>query len=427
MSIEVIQGKGTSWEIKPGVYRYRFNLGKDPISGKYLYSPKRTLHCVSKTKRGREAELRDAMESYRRELIQGIAPKKTIPLTVADYTNQFHQLRKGTMKSELSYKREELDIKHINEIFGDIKLTALKPMTIKSAYAQIRETGRFSESELHKIHAKLSQIMKEAVEDELIHKNPCAHISVPRPASAERQALSAEEAQRLRSLLLSQIKENYRQGVKLMALQSIPHLIGTLLLLDTGMRRGEMLGLTWEHVDLEAGSIYICLQYAQDKVLREPKSRNSKRHISISNETVEILTLWKEKQKTYLKLISSRQSETTPVINNDYGKHMDPDNYNRWFRLWCSKNGFGSFSEETEEYYDSMGRKRYKRRGYQGLTPHMLRHTQATLLIGASTDIKTVQSRLGHSDVNLTLNTYSHAIAANDKAAAEVFYDMTTK
>ena len=78
-------------------------------------------------------------------------------------------------------------------------------------------------------------------------------------------------------------------------------------------------------------------------------------------------------------------------------------------------------SEEPEVYQDAAGKRRVRKRGYEGLMPHMLRHTQATLLIGANTDIKTVQSRLGHSSAELTLNIYSHAIEAKDKAAADAF------
>ena len=100
---------------------------------------------------------------------------------------------------------------------------------------------------------------------------------------------------------------------------------------------------------------------------------------------------------------------------------MDPDNYNRWFREWCVKHEFGRYTEEPEVYQDAAGKRRVRKRGYEGLMPHMLRHTQATLLIGANTDIKTVQSRLGHSSAELTLNIYSHAIEAKDKAAADAF------
>lgn len=410
MAEEIVKGLGTSWEIKPGVYQFRFNMGKDPETGKYRYSPKRTLHCVGKTKRGREAELRAAMEAYKQELNTGNAVAKTSRNTVGEYADRFHTLRKGTMGSELSYKREELEIRHIKELFGDCRLTDLRPAAIKEKYAKVRETGRFSESELHKIHTKLNQIMKEAMNDELIVRNPCEKISVPRPPSKERQALDASEAARLYECLVSE------------PLSACT--VGTLLLLDTGMRRGEMLGLCWKCVDLEAGTIYIVQQYANDKTLRTPKSTSGRRLIHVSDNMKLILGEWQQVQTEYLEQIAMRPTEDMCVVNNDLGGFMDPNNFNRWFRQWCVDHGFGTYSEDVEYYTDAAGRKRQRKIGYQGLTPHMLRHTQATLLIGANTDIKTVQSRLGHSSVVLTLNTYSHAIAAKDAEAANMFSEV---
>lgn len=137
-----------------------------------------------------------------------------------------------------------------------------------------------------------------------------------------------------------------------------------------------------------------------------------------------VLARWKNEQEQYLASIALKPTPTTPVVNNDLGNHLDPDGFNRWFRDWCCDNGFGQRAEETEHYIDSQGRSRTRKKGYKGLTPHMLRHTQATLLIGANTDVKTVQSRLGHSSASMTLNTYSHALDARDKEAVEAFSSL---
>lgn len=104
---------------------------------------------------------------------------------------------------------------------------------------------------------------------------------------------------------------------------------------------------------------------------------------------------------------------------------MNPNNFSRWFRFFCADNDFGRFTEDPYEY-NYKGKKLKRGKNYKGLTPHMLRHTQATLLIGSGADMKTVQARLGHSDASLTLRTYSHAIPANDKAAAETFSSLLT-
>lgn len=421
---ETINGKGTAWEVKPGVYQFYFSLGKDPETGKYRKSPRRTLHCTRKNKRGREAELRSAMEAYKQELETGIVAPKSAAKTVGEYALEFHELRKGTMRSELSYEREKVDIDHINELFGAVKLMALNAPIIKAKYAQVRKEELFSESEIHKIHAKLSQIMKEAVQDELLTKNPCSSVSVPRPQPKERKSLSIEEAARLLECLSRDYEERKASNHSVSSTQSMPHLIGVMLLVTTGMRRGEMLGLTWEHVRFDKNDVYICQQYAKDCVLREPKSKKSKRAIHLDKTMINVLSEWKALQSEYLEAISARQTESSPVINNELGGHMNPDNFNRWFRGWCVKNDFGRYEGSCTEYRDANGVKRYRKTGYHGLTPHMLRHTHATLLIGASTDIKTVQARLGHSSIDLTLNIYSHAIAANDEKAAETFSSL---
>ena len=79
---------------------------------------------------------------------------------------------------------------------------------------------------------------------------------------------------------------------------------------------------------------------------------------------------------------------------------------------------------EITHYIERDGKMYARGTKYSGLTPHMLRHTQATLLIGENVDIKTVSSRLGHSTVKLTLDTYAHAIAAKDQAAANTIGNL---
>ena len=102
---------------------------------------------------------------------------------------------------------------------------------------------------------------------------------------------------------------------------------------------------------------------------------------------------------------------------------MDGHNYSRAFRLFAAKNGFGSF-EGSREVVGSDGVKRTRYTGYSGLKPHELRHTQATLLVGANADIKTIQARLGHASPSTTLSIYSHFIEANDQKAASVLDDL---
>ncbi len=81
------------------------------------------------------------------------------------------------MGSPLSYEREELDIRHIQELFGDIDIKDIKPGDVRKAYSASRESGRFSESKIRRIHVKLRQVLQTAVDDDIIAKNPCQAVS----------------------------------------------------------------------------------------------------------------------------------------------------------------------------------------------------------------------------------------------------------
>lgn len=401
---------------KPGTYRLYFSLGKDPESGKYLRSKKRTYHCRSKNPKNWPKELENALANYRRELEGETEPKDRLR-TVSDYADDFHSLREGTMGSPLAYEREGYDIRHIRELFGDTRLRTLKPDDIKHAYAEARRTGRFSESEIRRIHVKLKQVLQEAVDNELIGRNPCNGIKLPKPNVEARQALSAEEAARLLSCLLAE--------------EPSPGIACTLLLLECGLRKGEALGLSWEDYDTsnpDAPVLRIVHQYTSDMTLRAPKSRMSRRVIAVNETLRGWLDQWRSIQREELTRVSLEQEGATPIVHSigivsgPDGKRatvtrMEGHNFSRWFRDFCVDNGFGEYGTVTKTFVRD-GKTHVRGKDYKGLVPHALRHTQATLLIGSGSDIKTVQARLGHASPSTTLSIYAHAIEANDRTAS---------
>ena len=408
---------------KPGTYRLYFSLGKDPETGKYPRSKKRTYHCGSKNPKNWPKELENALAAYRKELEGETEPKDRLR-TVSDYADDFHALREGTMGSPLAYEREGYDVRHIRELFGDTRLRALRPDDIKHAYAEARRTGRFSESEIRRIHVKLKQVLQQAVDNELIERNPCNGIKLPKPNVEARQSLSAEEATRLLSCLLAE--------------EPCPGVTCTLLLLECGLRKGEALGLSWEDYDTsdpENPMLRIIHQYTNDKTLRAPKSHMSRRVIAISKTLKDYLDQWREIQREELARYGIAQEGDTPIVHgirvveDGDGKHavltrVDGHNYSRWFRDFSVDNSFGEYETVTKTFVRN-GKTHIRGRHYKGLVPHALRHTQATLLIGSGSDIKTVQARLGHASPSTTMGIYAHAIEANDRKAADAFDAIT--
>ena len=448
----LVIGKGTKQKRGPNTWRYRHSLGKDPATGKYRYSPWRTIH----TSKSREVDA--ALEEYKVELNNGIFVQKATD-TIGEYAFHFHSNRENEL-TPLAYKREELDIKHIAVLFDKIRLQELRSFMIEDAYAKARKERLFSESELSKIHMKLRQVLDHAMRDELIVKNPASDIKVARPYGKERETLVASEAERLRSLLLD---------------TPSAHSTCVLLMLDTGMRRGEALGLTWKNVKVNGTErlVLIRQQFAADKQIRKPKSRSGSRSIAISEELADYLKGWRKTQKDDLAALGLDQTGGTPLVHclsRDRDTKcaeagfMDPNNFDRWFRSFCVEHGFGRYEGKRKVRYVSRTvngkttRKAYSEQewaeletligkhpeireeehihvyktenrpfGYTGLHPHMLRHTQATLLIAAGVDPKTVQARIGHASISTTLDIYSHALPENDKRASDVFSSMLAK
>jgi integrase len=401
-----ITGRGIIEKDKrsPKTWKITHYLGEKDENGRYKRAPKRTVH-------GSKADAYKALEEYRKEL-EATSYMKPTKLTVGEYARRFHEQRDGEMRSPLSYQRERLDVEHIEQYFGDVGLKELTPDILRQRYAKIRKKGDLSEDGLYKMHSKLRQVLKTAYTDELILRNPCDMVHISRPVPAERKALSAEDAQRF-------YKELFTEDIS-------AQILALVLLVMTGMRRGEVLGLTWKYVDLDGCRLYVAYQYASDKNLREPKSKQSRRWISFSQEVCTILEDWKAIQKDYMECYGLEQTDKTPVVNNDEGGFLDPSNFERWFRNFSVDHGFGKFTRDVRET-NFKGKHIKRGKGYEGLTLHGLRHTQATLLIAAKADWKTVQQRLGHAQASTTMNIYAHAVGANDIEAADTISNILTQ
>lgn len=406
--MEII-GNGTISEVKPGkIYRIRHNVGKDPATGAYLKSPWRTVYC---TKR----QARDELAKYKQELIEqdelAHAPQKMPMPTIREYADSYlNQRMTNRQLAKATISRNTCDCAHVVKLFGDFKLDEITPDIINARCSAYRLAEGMSLNVIYRVAKFLKTLYRRAVIDGLIPygRNPCLGINIDKPEPSDRRSLTVDEFKRLNEIVETHELDSCVVAVK----------IG----IATGMRRGEVLGLQWSAVDLDACKIKVVQQCIKNKVIKKPKSRSGIRTLCIDQSTVTYLKRWREKQAILLRENGTEQALDSPVISSGDGGFIDPTCFLRWFQGFCVENGFGEY-KVVEEYRDGQGKnggwKRTRRKGYEGLCFHELRHTQATLLIGSRCDIKTVQHRLGHADVQTTLNIYAHAIDANDKAAAE--------
>ena len=219
----LISGRGTGWKDKrsPNTYRYYFSLGvKDPKTGRYKRSPTYTVRCKTKT------EAKAAMQAKLAEInSSGTITKTKKPTLLASYCWAFHENR-DTELAPTSYEREAYDCRHIEDLFGAFQtIEGLTPDLIEETYAEARRTGKYKPSELVRINAKLRQILSNAVAKRIIDRNPCATVHVRRPRN-KRESLTIDQVATLCTHL---------QHIELTA-----EAVGTLVLVYTGMRKGEM-------------------------------------------------------------------------------------------------------------------------------------------------------------------------------------------
>ena len=238
------------------------------------------------------------------------------------------------------------------------------------------------------IHTVLDQAMKEG----LIPSNPADRVILPKAEKKEVNYFQPETAAAIRDALET-------EPIKWQML--------THMLLITGARRGEILGLKWCNVDFKGSRIYVCnnILYTPERGIYEdtPKTERSKRYISLPAETMRMLKkyqLWQFEER--LRLGEYFQDQGF-VFAQDNGKPMHPDTVTDWL---------GKFS---------------KRHGLPHINPHAFRHTMASMLFFNGVDSVSISKRLGHAQVSTTANIYAHVVEEADKKNAEILSDIFLK
>lgn len=341
-------------------------------------------------------------------------------MSIGSYLDYYHVTRLGAVRDS-TYEREGQLVKTAKTLFDEEPLSSLTVPLIRQTYADARHERVMTESQLFEVGKLIRRALNQAVEDELIERNPACSIKLIAPEYKVKETLEAVQA--------ADFKRN------LLSLPMSPCQIATLLLLETGMRRGEVLGLQWENVSVTDRRIAVKQQLTKEMRIAPPKSKMSNRTLSISPSMAETLGLWMELQKeqfesrgipwTEYAFVAHTFSDKAPIHGEPKGSgYIQPRNYNRWFEMFCVDNGYGRYAQNIRTI-KRKGRTYIRGEAYEGITPHSLRHTQSTLLIGAGVDVKTVQARLGHSSPDITLSLYTRAVSQNDLVASALFDSIT--
>jgi integrase len=251
---------------------------------------------------------------------------------------------------------------------------------------RIRFDGKkkpLSNESISKVFHILTAMLHDAVEWQLLDSNPCDN--VPRPKMAHNKISLPPE-------------KDITRMIGCLANVSLKYKALMFLAIVTGLRRGEILGLKWSDINLDDGLLRVerTIQVIQKKlVIKEPKTTGSRRTVSLSKLVVKLLIAHKEKQDERKKVLANKWHDTNWVFTTWDGRNMHPSTPTQWFLDFQKANNLPHMSF------------------------HSLRHLSATILIAEGIPLKSVSSRLGHSDIRTTANIYTDALQSVDRTAAD--------
>lgn len=267
------------------------------------------------------------------------------------------------------------------------KITAV--LSNPALFEPVNDCGTLSDSTVIKYHRLLSSILTTAVQWQVIPSNPCSRVKPPHTEYKEAPVLDKEDVKRL---------------IQCLDDEPLKYKTAVMLILYTGMRRGELCGLNWDDIDLNNGIIHITktLLYTPSKGLYEdtPKTRQSDRAVNIPDDMIELLKAYRSEQEENRCLCGDLWQNNNKVFKTDFGGVMRPDTLTAWFKKFI------------------------RRHNLPDAHIHTLRHVSATLLIASGVDLATISGRLGHANKSTTLNIYTHAIKSADALAAEKLKNM---
>lgn len=355
---------------KNGETRYLFQtyLGIDPATGKERRTTRRGFKTMKEAKQAERNLLLDVEEnglpSNQSDGFQDPTFEELASLWLENYKTTVKPSTFENVKSKVEKMTEE----H----FDGLKL---KKITVAYCQKVVIELSKTYVLYNHYLSV-INRIFKYAVLMDILDSNPFDKVIKPK----------SRQTQRKGNFLT---KEELREFLKLAQTATLSYFFPLVHLMSyTGLRQGEALALKWSDIDFENKKITVdktATRIKEKQTLQTPKTKNSKRVISIDPTTLSILKSWKKNQiKIYFKNGKHFEGDENFIFTNQRGEWVHIHNFIRYFKRFIADHKI------------------------KPITPHGLRHTHASLLFSAGVEPKNISDRLGHSTVQITLDLYTH-------------------
>ena len=361
-----------------GRYLYRYKAPDDKI--KVVYA--RTL-----------AELREKEAAIQKDLLDGIntaGNRKTLnQLFYTDFMEIKKNLRPSTKDNYLRTWKN-----YIPDSLAAMKVTSIKVSHIKKLYAELEAKG-LAKSTIKLVHNILSPCLQIAVDDHIIRENPAVKVKYNGPKK-ERSAITADQQERL--LDFCRNSNTYCDRYPLL-----------MFALATGLRVGELTGLTWQDIDMRNGIIHITHQ------LQYLKSGTDKTHFFMSPLKTEAgirdipLNKTMRKALNEQKKLALMQGRTGTVTIDGFTDFL----FTSKSGMPYATNAINSFLKNIVEAYNkkelaTAEAERREPRILPHISAHILRHSCCTRMAEAGVSLKTTQKTMGHKSAKITMDIYTH-------------------
>lgn len=348
-----------------GTYEYKATVGKT-LDGKLIRKSFYSGISVADAKaKAEEYKVKQAVINT-----VGVTAETASDITFEVWAQKWLTVYKKPHVTENTYRLTYLNSveKHLIPYFGKAELKNIRSIDVQNFF--VTKQNDLSESMLDKLHMCLFGIFETAIDNDLIYKNPVKNTTYTSNVPARTKTVWSEAEIKLATPFL---KAQFPQG---------------WVLLETGLRRGELLGLMWSDVDIDNKTLSVNRSIAEKKgggVEIRPPKWNSYRTIPISQELVDLLR--------------ELPRDTLYVFPNILNSIQLPSTFSKNLALAMKK---------LNKQHSLVPK----------LTAHELRHTRGTQLRRDGVDIYTIQKLMGHKDINVTANIYVHdEVEATRKAA----------
>ena len=353
-------------------YQVIYESEKDPITGKR----QRQYKTVNGTKKEAEAIL-DRMKNE----FNATGILKPSALKLSDWMHEWLDLYLPNIEATTRAGYTERINKRLIPYIGNTPLKNLQTATIQQWVSTLHRVEQLSPKSVKNVFLNLKAALDKAVTLKMLPSNPCTGVVLPKPVDYHAEVYDGSEIE----LLLDKAK-----GTDIYLL--------VVLIVSIGFRRGEISALQWSDIDFEHSVIHITKSKViadGKKIVKAPKTKSGTRDIYIGKNLLKLL------KSEYAKYCRDKLSmgkdfvDSNCVIRQENGACYSPDSLTqKWIRF-------------------------HKANELKPIRLHDLRHTCATAMLGEGVDFKVMQTRLGHSDIRTTMNTYAHTLPSMNKEAGE--------